>query len=64
VVGNDGGVGEHRPTLLESGHTTVCRDIVRHRFGGDKVGRRRGEGVGKEFGRTVVYHLREQRMHR
>ena len=60
MVDNDGGVDERRLTLLESGHTPVCRDVVRHGFGGES-GRRMGECVGKEFERTVVYRFREQR---
>ena len=36
VVGNGGGVDVRRLTLLERGHMTVCRDVVRHKFGEGK----------------------------
>jgi len=32
VVDNDDGVDERCLTLLESGHTPVCRDVMRYRF--------------------------------
>jgi len=51
VVDNDDGVDERCLMLLESGHTTVCRDVVRHRVGEGKVG---GEGVGSDAPLSII----------